>query len=244
MDKTGSIWGWGINDENQLGRRLFGRHQNSYIPQQIRVCRGKATYIGSGQCHSFAIDQSGAVWAWGRNSNWEAGYTEPKAGEHASCLPYPVKIKQLAGVSVVSLSGGGSHSCAVTSDGCCFAWGKMSTGQLGVVFTAEQLQDEALIRRGIRDTPEICTRPTPVLGVGKVALATCGTDHTIFVNSDGKVYTSGFGFQGQLGLGSDEDAEVATQITSKSVRERKITWAGAGGGFSIITEMVNQNIGS
>lgn len=238
MDKHGSIWGWGINDEYQLGRRLFSRgHQSSYVPQQIRVCRGKVKYIASGQCHSFAVDQSDNVWAWGRNSNCEAGYSPASTRDRSSHLLHPVKIQSLGKAGVTHLAGGGNHSCAVTADGRCFAWGKMDSGQLGIDFSAVQLGDATLVRRGIRDRPEVCTRPTLVNGVGRVKDAACGTDHTIFVNSEGKAYATGFGLQGQLGLGSDDDVSVAQLMTAKSVKERKITWAGAGGGFSIVAEV-------
>lgn len=138
-----------------------------------------------------------------------------------------------------AISGGANHSCAVTADGHCFAWGKMDTGQLGIDFSDEQLQDKSLIRRGIRDRPEVCTIPTLVRNIGHVVGVACGTDHTIFVDADGQAYATGFGEQGQLGLGSENNVSVAQPICAKSLKGRNISWAGAGGGFSVVAEAVD-----
>ncbi|KAI8945769.1 regulator of chromosome condensation 1/beta-lactamase-inhibitor protein II [Xylaria longipes] len=45
LDTKGNIWAWGYNEQNQFGRRLFGRQSDSFVPSQVRVCRGKAKYI-------------------------------------------------------------------------------------------------------------------------------------------------------------------------------------------------------
>ncbi|PNH58282.1 hypothetical protein VD0002_g9245 [Verticillium dahliae] len=96
LDTSGNIWGWGNNEQNQLGRRLFGRDQDSLILHQIRVCRNNAKYIASGEYHSFAIDKKDNVWGWGLNSFGEAG--DPgTAGTNSAVLPYPMKIRTLAG---------------------------------------------------------------------------------------------------------------------------------------------------
>lgn len=230
LDTKGIVWGWGNGEENQLGHRLFGRHQNSLVPRPIRVCRNKVTYIASGECHSFALDQRGEVWSWGRNTNNEAA---PGAQSPA----YPQRIRFFSGQHVVQLCGGANHSVAITADGRCFAWGKMDAGQLGIEFADSDLQDESVIRRGIRDKPEVCACPTLVQNVGRVTQAACGIDHTIFINTDGKAFSTGFNLNGQLGLQSTDDVSLARQITAKSVRDRKLSWAGAGGNFSFVAEI-------
>ena len=230
LDKNGIVWGWGCNDYNQLGRRLIGRSSDSYTPRQMRICRSKIVYIASGECHSFAVDQRGHVWAWGRNTNFECA-RETEDGRPA----YPTKIPNFSGSNVTLLAGGANHSASVTTDDRCFAWGKMDSGQLGMDFTAEQLQDTSLLLRNIRDKPQVCTRPVLVPNVGHVTHVACGTDHTLFVNADGQAYATGYGFDGQLGLKSTDDVSVAQQLTGNAIKERKIFWAGAGGRFSIIT---------
>lgn len=193
-------------------------------------------YIASGEYHSFAVDKKDNVWAWGLNSFGEAGYAKA-AGSDSVLLPYPMKIPGLCGRGVVCLDGGAHHSAAVTADRQCLVWGRLDAGQLGIGFSPEQLQDDSLIRYDEYNNPRICLRPTPVPGIGEVSLVACGTDHTIFITKEGTAYATGFNSQGQLGLGDEDDVEVARRIKGKAVKERVLTWAGAGGQFSVIAAL-------
>lgn len=234
LDKTGRVWGWGSSGQNQLGRRLFGRHQESLIPRLVEVCRGKAKYIASGEYHSFAIDHNDNVWAWGLNSFGEAGHAQGAGGDSA-LLPYPMKIHDLSGKGVTKLDGGAHHSVAITAKGECLVWGRLDGGQLGLDLTPQQLQDETVIRYDDRQKPRICLRPTAVSRIDqKVIYAACGTDHTLFIDADGRGYSTGLGSLGQLGLGSDDDVEVPEPLKGKELKTRKLGWAGAGGQFSIV----------
>jgi regulator of chromosome condensation len=67
--------------------------------------------------------------------------------------------------------------------------------------------------------------------IGEVSYASCGTEHTIFINKEGKAYSAGFGAMGQLGLGDEDDVEVAREIDAKVVRGRVLTWTGQ---FSLV----------
>lgn len=80
LDRSGSVWGWGCGEQNQLGRRPFGRHQETFIPKRIEVGRGKVKYIASGEYHSFAVDGNDNVWGWGLNSFGEAGDAKSAGG--------------------------------------------------------------------------------------------------------------------------------------------------------------------
>ncbi|KAK1764429.1 regulator of chromosome condensation 1/beta-lactamase-inhibitor protein II [Phialemonium atrogriseum] len=235
LDITGNIWAWGSNEQNQFGRRLFGRHQDNLRPCQVRVCPNNAKYIASGEYHSFAVDRKDNVWAWGLNSNGQAGYPKT-AGTDSAILPYPVKIPGLCGKGVTVLDGGAHHSAAVTTDGQFLVWGQIHSGQLGISFTPDQLRDPTLIRHDERDKPGICLRPTAVPNIGKAFHVACGTDHTIFVNTAGSAYATGYGFQGQLGLDSNDDVYVAQRIKGREVKDRFLSWAGAGGQFSVVAE--------
>ncbi|UNI22490.1 hypothetical protein JDV02_008376 [Purpureocillium takamizusanense] len=234
LDAAGTVWAWGSGRQNQFGRRLFGRHQESLRPRPVPVCRGGARLIASGEYHCFAVGQRrDDVWGWGLNSFGQAGDASSAGGDSA-LLPYPVKIPALCGREVVVMAGGAHHSAAVAADGRVYTWGRMDGGQLGNAFTAEQLGDEAVVRRDERDKPRICLRPTLVPQMGEAVHVACGTDHTIFVAGDGRAWATGFGSEGQLGLGSDDDVDVARLVQGKAVKDRTVTWAGAGGQFSIL----------
>ncbi|KAJ6780383.1 hypothetical protein PWT90_03527 [Aphanocladium album] len=234
LDKKGTIWGWGSHEQNQLGRRLFGRHTEHLIPRRVEVCRGGAKYIASGEFHAFAIDKRDNVWAWGLNSFGEAGYSKGAGGD-SSLLPYPMKVADLCGKQIELIAGGAHHSAAVSRSGELLVWGRMDGGQLGIEFTPDQLSDATLIRRDERNNPRICLRPTRVPHIGVAAYVACGTDHTIFVNREGKAFSTGIGTCSQLGLGSDDDVDVAKAVRmEKGQQDRVLCWAGAGGQFSML----------
>jgi hypothetical protein len=62
----------------------------------------------------------------------------------------------------------------------------------------------------------------------------CGTDHTIFITREGTAYATGFNSQGQLGLGHEDDVKAVQLIQGKALKDKILTWAGAGGQFSIM----------
>lgn len=233
LDASGNIWAWGNGEQSQLGRRILQRRANlSFVPQRVEICRNNAKYISSGQYHSFAVDNRNNVWAWGLNSYGEAIYIH--GSEDSVNLPYPMKIPGLCGKDVVMVDGGAHHSVAVTAGGECFVWGRIDGGQLGIDFGADQLADESLVLRDERNKPRICARPVAVTHIGKVSHVSCGTDHTVFINKDGKAYSAGFGSMGQLGLGDEDEVSVARMIEGKALRDRVLTWTGAGGQFSLV----------
>ncbi|EFX05427.1 ran exchange factor prp20 [Grosmannia clavigera kw1407] len=120
-----------------------------------------------------------------------------------------MEIRALANQGVVVLEGGGHHSVAVTSDGRCLAWGRLDNRQLGVVFEKSH-----------------------------PAVQTDERDHTLMVTraASHAAFAAGFNEQGQLGLGAGASDEVTTaqQISGKALKGRTLTWAGAGGQFSML----------
>ncbi|CAM1505051.1 Fc.00g106880.m01.CDS01 [Cosmosporella sp. VM-42] len=232
LDTAGDIWAWGANELGQLGR-LNGNDPDGLKIRLVDVCPKNAKYIASGDYHSFAVDEDDNVWAWGRNSHGETGYTENLGKDSDLALP-PTKISDLCGKGIRVWDGGAHHSAAVTAHGECLVWGRIDSGQLGIEFTIEQLQDGALVRHDEHSEPTICLRPTVVPGIGKAAFVSCGTDHTILINKEGHAFATGIGSGGQLGLGNEEDLSVMSRIGG-TIKNRKLTWAGAGGLYSVVT---------
>lgn len=232
LDSQGRVWGWGVGDKNQLGRRPFGRHQETLVPSLVRIWRAPTRYIASGEHHSFAVDAKGDVWAWGLN-NWGQAGDAASAGGNEAALPYPMKIPDLCRRDVKVLGGGDHYSAAVTASGECFTWGRIDGGHLGIDFSAQHLADERLVRHDEYGKPRICLRPAnvPVLRAVHVG---CGSAHTIFVNMERKAFAAGLGSSGQLGTGEEEDEGVAREIKGKGLADGELVWAGAGGQFSVV----------
>lgn len=231
LDQKGAVFAWGSGQQNQLGRRVVERTRaNGLIPREFGLPKNKIKYITCGSYHSFAVDKTGEVWAWGLNSYGQTGIGEG-VGNDAAAILKPKIVKSLSGKDVICMAGGGHHSVAVTSEGECLAWGRVDGCQTGLhvdTIPQENLIDDA---HGVH---RIITVPTPIPDMGKVTYVDAGTDHTIAITDDGKALAWGFGENFQTGLGQTQEAEIPTHIDNTAVREEKLIWAGCGGQYSML----------
>jgi alpha-tubulin suppressor-like RCC1 family protein len=79
--------------------------------------------IVSGAAHNCALDTTGGVWCWGRNTRGALG-----DGSTANrALPTRVRLPGRA----ADITAGTAHSCAMLADGRTLCWGDNLDGQLG-----------------------------------------------------------------------------------------------------------------
>ncbi len=100
-----AVWTWGNNDRGQLG---IGSQTDSHVPVQVHVPRHVVfVNVSSGGFATYAIDQTGQLWAWGDNRSGQLG---TGSGTGMSTLPINVGI-HLTGVSSTAqnVAGLGAH---------------------------------------------------------------------------------------------------------------------------------------
>lgn len=68
----------------------------------------------------------------------------------------------------------------------------------------------------------------------KATFVAAGTDTSFAISPEGKAYSFGFSANYQTGQGTTDDVEVPTVIANSAVADRKITFAGAGGQYSLL----------
>lgn len=234
LDEKGAVYSWGSGQQNQLGRRIVERNKlNGLQPRQFGLPKN-IVQIGCGAFHSFAIHESGKVYAWGLNSFGETGIQEG-AGEDEAAILHPEVVESLSGKQITQLCGGAHHSLAVTSNGDCLAWGRVDGYQTGLKI--DSLPESAIIKDE-RGRPRILIEPTSVPGI-KAIVVSAGSDHSLAIDTEGRAWSWGFSATYQTGQGTQDDIEVATIIDNTAVRGKKLNWAGGGGQFSVLTEPVN-----
>jgi alpha-tubulin suppressor-like RCC1 family protein len=95
--------------------------------------------------------------------------------------------------NVMAISAGGSHTCAVRTDGAAFCWGQNTSGELG---------DGTLERR---------LTPVPVMGGHTFRAISAGDTHTCAITTHDRVYCWGDNVHGQSG--GNGPAEVGVDPT-------------------------------
>ena len=204
-DGTAACWG-----DNHLGRLGIGATNNSYIPVAVTggALAGKTvTDISAGDLHTCAVLSDGTVACWGNNGNGQVGN-----GAIYSSLLSPVAVTSgaLTGKTVIKISAGDYHTCALLSDGTAACWGWNDSGQLGNGTTTNaQLTPVAVT--GVALTGKTFTN------------ITAGTDHTCAVLSDGTAACWGYNNSGQLGNGTFTQSTTPVVVTRGALTDKIVT---------------------
>ena len=115
-----SLWAWGYDGFGQLGSTAV----DDYAASPVLVNDSVAWIdISAGGDHSLAVNGSGELWAWGRNSAGQLG----DGSTTTSFLP----IRIGGDSDWVEVAAGSLHSLAFKTDDSLYSWGSNGYGQLG-----------------------------------------------------------------------------------------------------------------
>ena len=205
LANNGEIYSFGNNNNYQCG--LSNKDNSDKIikdPINISILNNniKGIYASCGNDHSLILDNNNEVYAFGSNEDGSLGINDLKIKKYEFTKinfgKYTNKIKDI--------SAGTVHNLALTNDNKIFSWGSSQGGQLG--FSEKYL----LSQPNYKDS-YVLYNPTliPIFSQNSkkyeyFSKIGCGEAHSIAINNEGKVYSWGFGSNGQLGLGFCEDS--------------------------------------
>ncbi|KAF1921093.1 regulator of chromosome condensation 1/beta-lactamase-inhibitor protein II [Ampelomyces quisqualis] len=241
LTKDGNVYAWGNGQQNQLGRRLTERNLTEGLyPSKVgfrdlsfKRLSHKLVSISSGDYHGFAIAEDGHIWSWGVNNYCETGFPANAGADDANVLT-PRIVASLEGKNVEMIAAGSHHNVAITKDGHALVWGRCDGSQTGLpTSTLAAINDEERLLKN-NGKPKILIEPMPLPGLKNIVTGSCGPDHTIVIDKDGKAYSWGFSANYQTGQGTDDDIDTPTMIDNTAVRETKLTWAGCGGQYGVL----------
>lgn len=117
----GRVECWGGNGSGKIG---IDDPDISSVHTPVDVGLSNVVSIAVGGSHTLAGLDGGAAMGWGRDFNGQLG--NGATGPDTYYSPVPVDIDE-----VVELAAGGSHTCAIRSDGGVWCWGSNHDGTVG-----------------------------------------------------------------------------------------------------------------
>lgn len=199
------VWGQAehgaLGYTTQAGEKKRKQIKKDYFTSPVRLHFGhhyKITDIACGYGFTLVAtknkDKNLKLFGCGLNSDSQIGYHDPrKQGSPLEMILSLVRIQlpfKHTTTDIIRIAAGRAHTVIVTDNEGAFTFGNNSFGQCG---------------RGIVEGEEYHRKwfchNIPHLDKEKVVDAVCGMDHTLFLTESGRVFSCGWGADGQTGLG-------------------------------------------
>lgn len=219
---TGSVRCWGINESGQLGYGHTNTIGDGYdetpaLAGDVDV-GGTVIQLAAGNSHTCALLSSGNVRCWGGNLPLGYGNTDRIGDDESPSVAGDINV----GGTVLQITVGTNHSCALLDTGKVRCWGAGSNGRLGYGNT---------FHVGNTNTPNDVGDIS--LG-GTVVQIASGDNHNCALFDSGQVRCWGVGQHGSLGYGDINnigDNELPSSIGFVKLGEPAVQIM-AGGGSS------------
>jgi alpha-tubulin suppressor-like RCC1 family protein len=209
---NGRIYAAGLNSVGQLGLGDSGEGTERNRFTEVSSLSGKKIIaIAAGYYHSFVLANDGKVYAAGHNEIGQLGLNDKTNRDRF------VAVSSLSGKKIVAIVAGGGHSFAITNDGKVYTTGNNIFGQLGLGNSGDGTERDRF------------TEVSSLEGKKIIAIV-AGDLHSLALDSDGKVYATGYKYDGRLGLGDKSNRDRFVAVSSLS--DKKITTIAAGGAQS------------
>jgi alpha-tubulin suppressor-like RCC1 family protein len=222
LSSEGVLYSWGgggtFFNRGQCGH---GHTQDIETPTAIPAFKNKfVTQVSCGGYHTLALTDRDELFAFGSGLYGECGYGEflntsaPKLVK----MPKVKNPKDNFEGRTVQISAGGHHSFVLTEQGYLYSFGFASHGQLGLRNTVNQSEPQLV--RSLRNK--------------QVRQVAAGWNHTLVLTHDGDVFSCGYGFFGQLGLGETESRTNFAHVGLFGARKVERIYAGGNHSWALL----------
>ena len=186
LKNDGTLWTCGYNEHGQLG---VG--DTSYRTTFTQITNGvKSVHCGGN--HTIILKNDGTLWGCGYNVHGQLGLGDTN---HRTTLTQITANTD----DIKSVYCGGFYTFILKNDGTLWGCGNNSYGQLG-------------LGDGNRRT----TFTQITANANDIKSIYCGGYHTLMLKNDGTLWGCGYNWQGQLGLGDQNDRTTFVQITTNT----------------------------
>ena len=205
LTSEGRLFTWGENFYGQLGDgTTIDRHTPIEITQNFNLAEGETlTHVSLGDSHSSALTSEGRLFTWGYN--WDGQLGDRTTTERHTPTEITSNFSLAEDETLTQVSLGDFHSSALTSEGRLFTWGYNAYGELGDGTTIERHTPTEITSNFNLDEGETLTQ------------ISLGGYHSSALTSEGRLFTWGDNFIGQLGDGTHTNRHTPTEITSNFI---------------------------
>jgi alpha-tubulin suppressor-like RCC1 family protein len=203
---NGELYCWGYNEYGQLGNNS---PTESRVPVQESTSASDWARVSAGGEHTCATKTDGTLFCWGDNLEGQLGANSPIYGNN----PIP-KQESTAASDWANVSAGGSHTCAIKTNGTLFCWGAASKDQLGNDSTALYHTNPILFGPGSLLGSSTAYSPVPVqegTAASDWTNISAGSDYACAIKTNGTLFCWGADTYGKLGRNSSTGIHVPVQ---------------------------------
>lgn len=191
---TGKVYCWGDGTSGQIGN---GTDASTNLPTQITMPDGVNSFstVATTGTNTFscALANTGNIYCWGNGTTGQIG------NGASSNVNIPTATTMPSGVtSFSSVATGTNFSCALANTGNVYCWGTGDSGQIGNDASSNV------------NVPTAVTMPSGVTSFRSIA---SGVQTNCAIANTGTVYCWGFGANGEIGNGANNNVNVPTAVT-------------------------------
>jgi alpha-tubulin suppressor-like RCC1 family protein len=185
LKTDGTIWGWGQNDQYEMGNNTCCANQ--LTPIQIGTANHWVDVETSLGASVFALKNDGTIWGWGLNLAGLLG--------NSTVMARSIPTQLNADTDWASIHVGAAHILALKTNGTLWSWGGGEYGQTGDNFPSSYYRDT----------------PTQV-GTDTWSKVFAGWKVSFGIKTDGTLWAWGYNNLGQLGIGNTTNQFTPVQV--------------------------------
>ena len=195
LDSANAVYCWGLNTSGQVGNPATGTH--FLVPTAVT----SQSTISAGYAHSCMI-RNGRAYCWGDNTYGELG----NGTTTSSSTPVAVSTSGvLSGVILTQITAGYYFTCALSSTGSVYCWGRNAEGELGNGTTTASGTPVAVSTSGV------------LAGISITQITSDASLSECALGSNGAAYCWGMNSNGQLGNNTVSNSSVPVAVSTSGV---------------------------
>ena len=205
LDKSYNVYSFGNNEDGVLGIENNDIKSYSFMKVNFGKYNGRIKNISAGTVHNIALTDDGKIFSWGSAQGGQLGLSEKYLTQlnlinFSISNPTFVSVKQEKDIQdsmrIIKISCGEAHTIVLNSKKEVYSWGFGSNGQLGLGFCEDSFE----VGTGLSKSRIFTPKKIKTFENIKISDIQCGKTFSMFIDSNGGLYSCGINDLYQLGI--------------------------------------------